>query len=102
MKKTDMDAVRDALSLDELPVEQQEELLEELGELVAEGALLRAAERIPEDAKAEFGRLLDQDASEEEVTAFIEAHVPDADNLVDETLADIRNDILAVTGASQD
>ncbi|HWU24608.1 MAG TPA: DUF5663 domain-containing protein [Candidatus Paceibacterota bacterium] len=102
MKKTDTNAMRDMLSLDELPVEQQEELLEELGELVAEGALLRAAERIPEDAKAEFGRLLDQDASEEEVAAFIETHVPDADSLVDETLADIRNDILAVTGASQD
>jgi hypothetical protein len=102
MKTDPLKDVSDALALDELPEEQQAELLEELAELAAEGALLRAAERMPDEAKKAFGQLLEDDASEEEIAAYIESHVPDAGNLVEETLTDIRNDILAVTGASQD
>ena len=50
-----------------------------------------------EKTREEFDTLLDANAPEEEIEAFIQAHVPDADSAVEETVAELTSDILAVT-----
>ena len=91
--------ILDALDMSQLLPEEQEELLLDLGDLVFRGTMLRLIERMDEKTADAFSGLLDKDPSEEEVEAFLKQHVPDADEAVEETLAEIRSDILAVTGS---
>lgn len=98
MKNADTTKILEALDMTELPKEEQEELLLDLGSLVFEGTMLRLIERMDDGTREKFEALLDQDASEEEIMAFLRAQVPGADAAVAETLDDIRNDILAATG----
>lgn len=88
----------EALDISELPAEEQEELLLDLGDLVFRGSMLRLIERMDDSTKDDFNALMDTDPSEDKVMEFLQARVSDADQAVEETLADIRNDILAVTG----
>ncbi|MEA2701303.1 MAG: hypothetical protein QOE22_12 [Candidatus Parcubacteria bacterium] len=102
MASTDLKDAKDlleALDIDELPPEEQEALLLDLGDLVFRGSMLRLIERMDLKTKDDFDALLDTNPSEEDVMDFLTARIPDADSAVEETLADIRNDILAVTGA---
>lgn len=90
--------ILEALDLKQLPPEEQEELLLDLGDLVFRGSMLRLIERMDDAVRTDFNILLDRDPSEEEVMDFLQKRVPDADAAVEETIADLRSDILAVTG----
>ena len=90
--------ILDALDMKGLPPEEQEELLLDLGDLVFRGSMLRLIERMDDPTKDDFNTLMDKNPSEAEVMAFLKERVPDADKAVEETLADLRSDILAVTG----
>lgn len=91
------DAILEALDIRDLPQEEQEELLLDLGDLVFRGSMLRLIERMDDGTYDAFDSLLAGDPSEEELMNFLQKHVPDADTAVQETLADLRSDILAVT-----
>lgn len=103
MKKhtTDPDLLK-ALGIDLLSPEDQETLLLDLNELVYKGSLMRLVGMMDEKTKADFDKLLDSGADEEEVEDFLEARVPDSGRAVEDTIRELRDDILAVTGASQD
>lgn len=88
----------EALDIDELQPEEQEELMLDLGDLVFRGSMLRLIERMDDKTKDDFNTLMDAEPSEDAVMEFLQARVPDAGQAVEETLADIRSDILAVTG----
>ncbi len=87
-----------ALDLDSLSPEEQESLLLEINELVFTGSMVRLVEQMDEATKAEFEALMESDASEEQVEAFLSERVPDADQAVAETVTELTNDILAATG----
>jgi hypothetical protein len=97
MTDSSSNALIDALGLDELSPEQQEELLLELNEVIFRGSLVRLIERMDESAKADFAELMQKDPSEAEVSAFLAERVPDADQAVAETVADLTDDILSVS-----
>lgn len=103
MKKhaTDPDLLK-ALELESLSPEEQEELLLDLNELVYKGSLMRLVGMMDEKTKADFEKLLDSGASEDDVERFLAARVPDSGRAVEDTIQELRDDILAVTGASQD
>ncbi|HEY0010546.1 MAG TPA: DUF5663 domain-containing protein [Candidatus Paceibacterota bacterium] len=88
----------EALDIAALQPEEQEELLLDIGDLVFRGSMLRLIERMDDATRAEFDTLLAQDPPEDEVMTFLEKRVPGADTAVEETIADLRSDILAVTG----
>lgn len=90
--------ILEALDLKQLPTEEQEELLLDLGDLVFRGSMLRLIERMDDVTRADFNVLLDRDPAEDEVMDFLQKRVPDVDAAVEETLADLRSDILSVTG----
>lgn len=91
-------ALKDALNMDDLPVEQQEELLLEITATVFEGVVLRMTEQMDDSTRGKFEELLATEPSDEQVEAFVRENVPNADALVAETIADMRNDILGATG----
>ncbi len=98
MNDTNYTKVIDALDVGSLPVEEQEALLLDLNELVFKGSMVRLIERMDEATREEFTALVDSDADDDVVEAFLRQHVPDADTAVSETIADITDDILSVTG----
>lgn len=95
-------ALRDALAMNDLPPEQQEELLLEVTAAVFEGVVLRMTEQMDDATRTKFEELLATEPSDEQVEAFVREHVPNADELVAETIADMRNDILRVTGSGSE
>lgn len=90
--------VLDALDLSELPIEEQEELLIDLNKLVFQGSILRLYEKLDAGAKQEFLRLLETNPDDAVVDGFLRERVADADAAVAETVKEISDDILAVTG----
>jgi hypothetical protein len=98
MNQEQTNEVLAALDIGSLPPEEQEELLLDLGDLVFRGTMLRLLERMDKATQDDFSALLDRDPSEDEVEVFLAERVPDADSAAQETLADIRSDILTVTG----
>lgn len=94
--------LQNALDLSSLPDEEQEEILLEIQDKVFEGVMLRIAAQLDDAGKDEFIAFLDSDPSEEALEAFIEEKVPNVEAIIEETFADMRNDILAATGESQE
>jgi hypothetical protein len=94
MKNSD---ILELIGIQELPVEEQEELLLDLGDIVFRGTMLRLIERMDDSTQEDFSKLMDTDPQEDEVMAFLKERVPESDQAVEETLADLRSDILAVT-----
>jgi hypothetical protein len=92
----------DALGIQELLPEEQEALLVDLSEMIYEGTLVRLLERMDDATKTAFDRLLEADADEEEIQAFLEKNVPGSAQAVEDTVQELRNDILSVTGSGQD
>jgi hypothetical protein len=92
----------EALGLKDLTPEEQEELLLDLNELVYKGAMVRILSSIDDDTKAALEQLLDTDPDEDTLQDFLDKNVPGASQAVEDTIQEIRDDILGVTGASQD
>lgn len=91
--------ISDALGLEELSPEEQEEILLDLNALVFKGSLVRLIERMDASARDDFAVLMDRNADEEEVDTFLKERVPNADQAVLDTVEELTNDILAVATA---
>lgn len=102
MKHDNLSHVMDALELSELPPEEQEALLLDLNSLVFEGSMVRLIERMDEKTRADFTTLVESDADEDAVESFLKERVPDADAVVAETMQEISDDILSVTGTNKE
>ena len=90
----------EALDLESLAPEEQEALLLEINELVFKSSMARLIERMDDGMRDEFAKLMESDADEETVEAFLLANVPDADKAVAEAVAELTDDILAATGTN--
>lgn len=88
----------DALGLDALEPAEREQAILDLYDLIFQGTLIRLIERMDEDTRTAFDQLMDADAPEDEVLAFLESRVPGAQDAVTETIEELRTDILAVSG----
>ena len=95
---TNTQSLLDALDIEGLAPEEQEELLLELNALIFKGSLVRLIERMDDATKDAFNTLMDTDPSEDQVLDFLNQNVPDADKAVEETVQELRDDILAVAG----
>jgi hypothetical protein len=91
------DDVLDALALGEMTEEEQEEVLNDIGDIITEGTMVRLVEKMDDATRDAFTALLDTDPSEDAVEAYILEHVPDADAVVTEVVAELTRDIVAAT-----
>ena len=99
---TENSDILDALDFVALAPEEQEELLLDINELVFKGSMVRLVEHMDDGTREEFDALISRDPDEEELQAFLAERVPGADEIVAETVEELRDDILAVTGANPD
>lgn len=97
MNKEQNKKLLELLDISHLPPQEQEEMLLDMGDMVFRNAILAAIEATDEATKKEFLTLLEADASEDEIESFLEEKVPHMRNAVDEALAALADDILAVT-----
>ena len=89
--------ILEALDLSALDPEDQEDLLVDLNELIFKTTLVAMIEVMDEKTQTAFEKLLDSDASDEEIDAFIEKNAPNADKIVKDTVNDLASDILLKT-----
>lgn len=92
--------ILDALNIDSLEPEDQEEILSDLADIIAVGTMTRLIEHLDEQGCVELEQLLDRDASEDEIDTFIHDHVPHSEKIVQEILDELRDDILTETRKS--
>lgn len=95
-----LDALREALDIESLEPAEQEEMLLQLNEVIFQGTMLRLLDRMDESIKERFMTLLNTEPTEEQLMEFLAQNVPGADTAAAETLEEIQNDILSVTGES--
>jgi hypothetical protein len=86
-----------ALEFDEMSTEEQEDIMIELSNLIFQGTMIKVMETMSDADKEGLFALEDRGASEEEVTEYINKHIPNSDLLVQETISELVDDIVAVT-----
>lgn len=86
-----------ALDLSSLPSEEREEILLDLNEVVFKNSLIRMIEIMDEPTREEFARLMESEASEQELETFLAERVPGADKAIEEAVESLTDDILAVS-----
>jgi hypothetical protein len=94
---TSLEEITRALNMDELPAEEQEKILLDLNALIFRGSIMRMLEQMDQQTRDEFNALAESDASEEQLKAFLDEKVPNADQAVADTIAALTSDILTVT-----
>lgn len=93
----DQHTILEALDIASLPPEEQEEILLDLNSLIFRGTLLRLIERMDDATRDEFTKLMETDADEDQIEAFLTERVPDADSAVRDTVKELTDDIVAAT-----
>ncbi len=86
-----------ALQLEHLTPEDQEKILLEMGDIIEQGVMIRLISLMDDQTRLEFEKLLDSESDEEEVEEFIKKHVPNSDKIIQDTIEELRDDILATT-----
>lgn len=87
----------EALQLSDLPPKEQEQMLLDIQEIIYESSMVRFVEQMDEQTRSDFEALMDRDAADEEIEAFLKERVPHADELVAETVRELADDILSGT-----
>lgn len=86
-----------ALDLESLPPEEQEAFLADISDLVFEDSLTRMVEAMDQKTREDFGALMESDAEEDAVEAFLKERVPGADQAVADAMAELADAILSGT-----
>lgn len=82
----------DTMGMDELPMEEQAALMREMSDALMAGVFARALPMLAEEHKAEFDALMDSNADQDAVLAFLSAHVPDFQAMLTEEVAAFAKD----------
>jgi len=97
MNENPITEVLEALQLSELSPEEQEQILLDINSIIYEGSMVRIIERMDEQTRTDFEALMESDAADEVVEAFLKERVPEADALVAEVVGELAGDILSGT-----
>lgn len=84
------------LGLDNLPLEQQRDILANIGETIFGGVIARVIEVLDDSGKDELSAILEkednEEDNEEELLKFLEEKVPNFQDLVNEEVADFKKE----------
>lgn len=89
--------VLEALQLSELSPEEQEQILLDVNSIIYEGSMVRIVEHMDDQTRTDFEALMEGDANDEDVEAFLKERVPEADVLITEVVKELSDDILSGT-----
>lgn len=89
------------LGLQDLPEERKAELTQKMGSLVERDVMLRVLDQLSDAEQDEFQKLIEQHPDDlEKMYAFIEAKVPNADEIVKESIESLRGELLQFVGSA--
>ncbi len=82
IKAAQIDLIKE-LGINELPEEQREETLIQMGEIIQQRIVLRIVTELPEDKKVEFADVINSDDEKgEAVDAFLQENLPGIEELI--------------------
>lgn len=82
IKAAQIDLIKE-LGINELPQQQREETLLQMGEIIQQRIVLRIVAELPEDKKEAFANVVNsEDESGEAIDAFLEENLPNLEELV--------------------
>ena len=82
------------LGLDKLSADEQAEAVLSVGRIVYQAVLFRVMGILDDEKKDELGKLLDASADEQALLSFLEANVPNLDDIIREELLKFKTDAL--------
>ena len=82
-----------ALGFEDVPVGEQEELMESVGQVIYEGVLIRAMRILTEKERIEFEILLDDEVSSQHLIEFLEEKIPEFGKLVKEEVDEYQKEV---------
>ncbi len=74
--------IAEEMGFAELEETQKAELVAKMGEALLKRILMETFDRLGETGMAEYDALIDRDAQEEEITAFLNAKIPNYEKMV--------------------
>ena len=74
--------VIDALEINNLPSEEREEIIVRVGAIIYQNVLVKVMEGMTEKDKADFEKLLDQNAGPEKIFIFLKSKVPNLEQII--------------------
>jgi len=83
--------INNALELDNLPAEEQQEIMLRIGTLIYQNILIRVMEIITDEDQDEFEKLLDSNKKPEEIFSFLKNKVQDFEKIIAEEALKFKN-----------
>ena len=80
------------LGINKLPVEQQKEAMERIGSIVYQEVMLRALDILTEEEKDEFEKIVEKDASPDNLFDFLTDKIPNLGDIVVEEAEKLRKE----------
>ena len=84
----------EALELQDLPQEQQQELAAKMTEVAEQRLFVESYNRLDEEKAVELDKLMDQDASDAEMYKFLATNIPHFDVMVAEILSTLKSQVI--------
>jgi len=93
IKAAQIDLIKE-LGINELPQEQREETLLQMGEIIQQRIVLRIVAELPEDKKEAFANAVNsEDESGEAVDAFLAENLPNLEELILDEIGKYKNEM---------
>jgi hypothetical protein len=85
-----LNQLADEFGFSQLDEARKTELISQMGEALLKRILLETFDRLGQKGTEEYDELIDRNGSEEEITAFLKARIPDYENMLLKTVADFK------------
>jgi hypothetical protein len=76
--------IEEVLGIEGLSQEEQEDIVTRIGALIYQNVLMRALDKMSEEDQDEFEKILDKDATSEEIFSFLEEKVDNFKDIINE------------------
>jgi len=83
--------IKSVLEIENLPAEEQEEIILRVGGIIYQNVLMRVMEIMTDEDQDEFEKLLDKNAQPEEIFSFLKANVHDFEKIIEEEALKFKN-----------
>ena len=85
--------IHQELGLDRLPVEKQEELLTQMGEVLMKRIFVDTMEKLGETGMNEYETFMNGGPSQEDLEVFLKGKIPDYENFVAKIVSDFKGEM---------
>jgi len=89
------------LGIEKVEQEKQDEMIAKIGEVAFKQLFLETMERLDEKQQKAFAKLLEKEASSEDMDAFLREAIPDYDAMAQKVIAELMEDLRTAGDSSK-